>query len=253
MAAAQKVILVIGAGRGIGATVGARFAKEGYTPCLVRRSNEKILNESVEAIKKVTNNDAHGFLMDATEISQVNELVEKIESTVGPIEVCVYNLGANMGPRDLSNTPPHVFEKAWKLGAWGGFLVSKAVLPRMEERGRGTFLFTGATAGLRGNMGQLAHSGGMFARRGMAMSLAHEFWPKGIHVAHIPVDGLVDAPDTVGKFFPEMFEKAKSENEAIENIVKPVDVAETYWHIHSQSRGCWTFELDLRPWKDTAW
>eukprot|EP00511_Aplanochytrium_stocchinoi_P013673 CAMPEP_0204885226 /NCGR_PEP_ID=MMETSP1349-20130617/12091_1 /ASSEMBLY_ACC=CAM_ASM_000710 /TAXON_ID=215587 /ORGANISM="Aplanochytrium stocchinoi, Strain GSBS06" /LENGTH=248 /DNA_ID=CAMNT_0052046569 /DNA_START=59 /DNA_END=802 /DNA_ORIENTATION=+ len=247
--AAQKVILVVGAGRGIGANIGARFAREGYTACLVRRSDQKSLDQTVDLINKAGNGKAHGFLLDATQINQVNELVEKIETSIGPIDVCVYNLGANMGVRSLENTPPHIFEKAWKLGAYGGFLISRAVLPRMEMRQRGTFIFTGATAGLRGNEGQVAHSNGMFARRGMAMSLAHEFWPKGIHVAHVPVDGIVDAPDTLGKFFPELFEKAKAKNETIENIVKPQDVAETYWHLHSQSKGCWTFEMDLRPWK----
>lgn len=93
----------------------------------------------------------------------------------------------------------------------------------------------------------------MFARRGMLQSLAHEFWPKGVHVSHCIVDGLVDAPDTVGKAFPEIFEKAKAAAEKNENIVRPKDVAEAYWYLHSQNKGCWTFEFEVRPWLDKAW
>eukprot|EP00750_Incisomonas_marina_P025197 INCI5346.4.p1 GENE.INCI5346.4~~INCI5346.4.p1 ORF type:complete len:230 (-),score=34.93 INCI5346.4:60-749(-) len=216
MAAVRRkgVVLVVGAGRGIGATVAAKFAKEGFTACLVRRSDRARLDESVESIQ-AQGGEAHGFLLDATKATAVETLVDEIESDIGPISCCVYNLGANMGIRDLADTSSKIFSRALDLGVFGGFLVSSAVLPRMQERGHGSFFFTGATAGMRGNAGHAAHAAGMFARRGFAQSLPHEFWPKGVHVAHVVVDGLVDAPDTVGKVFPEMFEAAKAEVRAV--------------------------------------
>jgi NAD(P)-dependent dehydrogenase (short-subunit alcohol dehydrogenase family) len=248
----RQVALVIGAGRGVGANVGARFAKEGFTACLVRRSDPDGLNESVSSIR-AAGHHAHGFLCDATKEAEINQLVQDVGADIGDISVCIYNLGANMGRRSLAETSPKIFERAWSLGALGGYLAARAVAPGMVARGSGTMIFTGATASLRGNAGQLAHAHGMAARRSVAQSLAHELWPQGVHVAHCTIDGLIDAPDTVGKFFPEMFEKKKAENEPISNIVKPEDVAEHYWHLHSQPRGCWTFETDVRPWKDTAW
>eukprot|EP00756_Hemistasia_phaeocysticola_P000380 Hpha_TRINITY_DN10263_c1_g1::TRINITY_DN10263_c1_g1_i1::g.34990::m.34990 len=151
------VCLVIGAGRGIGAAVAKRFAREGFTLCVVRRSDGEQLAALVTEIE-TDGGKARAFQIDATDEPQVNALVAQIESEVGPIEVLVYNLGANVGHRTIGNTPTRIYQTAWKLGSLGGFLAARAVGPRMAERGRGTILFTGATAGVRGNHGQHAHS-----------------------------------------------------------------------------------------------
>ena len=158
-----------------------------------------------------------------------------------------------MGVRGLERTPLKVMDRAMKLGALGGYFLAEAVIPRMARRGRGTFIFTGATAGLRGNSGHLAHAAGMFARRGMAQSLAHEFGPQGVHVCHVIAEGMVDAPDTLGKMMPEFFRKAREELLPIDGIIKPDAVADAYYYLHTQPRHSWTAEMDLRPWRDKAW
>eukprot|EP00756_Hemistasia_phaeocysticola_P066684 Hpha_TRINITY_DN9420_c0_g1::TRINITY_DN9420_c0_g1_i1::g.139216::m.139216 len=246
------VCLVIGAGRGIGSAVAKRFARGGFTSCVVRRSDREQQAALVEEIEK-EGGKARAFQMDATDEVQVSDLVEQVESDVGPIEVLVYNLGANVGHRTIANTPTRVFQTAWKLGSLGGFLAARAAGPRMVERGRGTILFTGATAGVRGNYGQHAHSAAMFARRALSQTLAHELGPQGVHVAHVIVDGPVDSPDTLGKHFPDAFNALKRDRGSRDALVLPADIAESYWHLHSQPRNCWTQEIDLRPWSDAAW
>ena len=155
--------------------------------------------------------------------------------------------------RPLHKTSPKIFERAYKLGSLGGFLLARAVAPRQAARGHGNLIFTGATAGVRGNRGQAAHAMAMHGRRALAQSLAHELGPQGIHVAHVVVDGLVDAPDTVGKFFPALFEAAKAKLDPVDGIITPAAVADAYFYLAGQPRSSWTFEMDLRPWRDAAW
>lgn len=249
--------LVIGAGSGIGSAVARRFATGGYTVCVVRRSDKEKLEALAARINDEATNgqggQAHAFMCDCTKEEEVVSLVSKIEKDIGPIEVVVYNLGANMGSRDLQSTSWKVFERAWRLGSAGAFFVARSATPAMVERGKGSFIFTGATASLRGNSDQHAHTMAMQGRRALAQSMSAELWSKGIHVCHCIVDGLVDAPDTIGRMMPEVFKQMKAELEPRDGIVKPDDVAEHYWHMHSQPRNCWTFETDLRPWQDRAW
>src|SRR4029453_7561093 len=187
----KPVCLVIGAGAGIGGTVARRFAQEGYHACLCRRSDADGLNGLVDAIKS-DGGSATGFLLNAVEPNSIEERVAAIEAGIGPIEVAVYNLGAQIGDRALKDTSPKAFETGWRLGTFGLFRLASAVCPLMEGRGTGTILVTSSTAAMRGNGGQHSHAAAMGGRRMLCQSLNAEFASKGIHVVYIVIDGAVD-------------------------------------------------------------
>ncbi len=184
----KPVCLVIGAGAGIGGNVARRFAQEGYHACLCRRSDLDGLNRMVTAIKS-DGGSATGFLLNAIEANSIEERVAAIEADIGPIEVVVYNLGAQIGDRALKNTSLKAFETGWRLGTLGLFRLASAVCPLMEARGKGTILVTSATAAMRGNGGQHSHAAAMGGRRMLCQTLNAEFASKGIHVVHIVIDG----------------------------------------------------------------
>ena len=194
----KPVCLVLGAGAGIGGTVARRFAQEGYHACLCRRSDAAGLNELVGAIQR-DGGSATGFLLNAIEAGAIEDRVAAIEAEIGPIEVVVYNLGAQIGDRALKDTSAKAFETGWRMGTFGLFRLASAVCPQMEARGKGTILVTSSTAAMRGNAGQHSHAAAMGGRRMLCQSLNAEFASKGIHVVHIVIDGAVDAPDTLGK------------------------------------------------------
>ena len=203
----KPVCLVIGAGAGIGGTVGRRFAKEGYHSVLCRRSDEEGLKRLVLNIKE-DGNDATGFLLNAAKDNTIEERVSQVESEVGPIEVVVFNLGAQVGNRTLEETAYKVFELGWRMATFALFRVASSVCPLMESRGKGTILVTSSTAAMRGNAGQHSHAAAMGGRRMLCQSLSAQYASKGIHIAHIVIDGSVDAPDTLGKMLgPENFQK----------------------------------------------
>lgn len=245
----KKVILVIGAGRGIGGTVAKRFAQGGYHACLVRRSNQEGLDALVQSIQK-DQGSVTGFLVDATHPDVMEDVINNIEKDFGPIEVCVYNLGAQIGNRSLEETTRKQFELGWKLGTFGLFTLAKTLLPRMKERRVGTLLVTSSTAAARGNAGQHSHASTMGGRRLLCQTLNAEFASHNVHVAHILVDGAVDAPDTLGKMIgPEKLQELRSKG----ILMNPKAMAETYWHLAHQHPSARTFELDLRNCKDVAW
>ena len=249
----KAVCLVIGAGAGIGGTVGKKFAKEGYHAVLCRRSDEEGLQKLVTAIKE-KGGDATGFLLNAVNEGALEERVALVEDEIGPIEVVLFNLGAQIGNRSLADTSFKAFELGWRMATLALFRVAKAVIPGMEGRGRGTILVTSATAAVRGNAGQHSHASAMGGRRMLCQSLNAEFAPKNIHVAHILVDGAVDAPDTLGKVVgAEAFQKLRETRGAEDGLLAPVEMAETYYHIAHQHRSSWTHELDLRSYSDLAW
>jgi NAD(P)-dependent dehydrogenase (short-subunit alcohol dehydrogenase family) len=250
----QPVCLVIGAGAGIGGTVGRRFAREGYHASLARRSDLEGLNRLVDAIKG-DGGSASGVLLDATAPNAIEDHVAAVEADIGPIEVVVYNLGAQIGDRALKDTSPKAFETGWRLGTLGLFRLAQAVCPLMEARGKGTILVTSATAAVRGNRGQHSHAAAMGGRRMLCQTLNAEFAPKGIHVVHILIDGAVDAPDTLGKMLgPERFEQLReTRGGKHDGLLLPAAVAETYVHLASQHRSAWTHEIDLRAFSDRAW
>jgi NADP-dependent 3-hydroxy acid dehydrogenase YdfG len=250
----KPVCLVLGAGAGIGGTVAKKFAKEGFHSCLCRRSDQKGLDQLVSDIEQ-EDGSATGYLINAIEDNVLEELILKIEKDIGPIEVLVYNLGAQTGMKLLNETSLKEFEWGWRMADLGLFRVAKVLIPIMEERNAGTFLVTSATAAMRGNKNQHSHAAAMGGRRLLCQTLNAEFAPKGIHIAHIVVDGMVDAPDTLGKMLgKELFQQLR-ETKGMEHdgLILPTSVADTYYYISQQHRSAWTHEIDIRAFSDVAW
>jgi NAD(P)-dependent dehydrogenase (short-subunit alcohol dehydrogenase family) len=237
-----KVALVIGAGDALGGAIARRFAREGFIAVGVRRQQDK-LTALVEAIE-AEGGKAFGFGCDARKEEEVIALFDRIEAEIGPIEVCVFNIGANVR-FSISDTTARVYFKVWEMGCFAGFLTGREAARRMEPRGRGTILFTGATASVRGREGFSAFSGAKHALRALAQSMARELGPKGIHVAHTLIDGPIDT-QWIAENFPESYAR-----KAHDGILDPDHIADNYWHLHTQPRDSWTHELDLRPWSES--
>jgi len=250
----KPVCLIIGAGAGIGGNVGKRFANEGYHAVLCRRSNQEGLDKLVTAIES-QGGSASGFIINAVKEDTIEDLIAKVESDIGPIEIVVYNLGAQIGDHSLAETSYKAFEVGWRLATFGLFRAASTVCPLMEERGKGTILVTSSTAAVRGNAGQHSHAAAMGGRRLLCQSLNAQFAAKGIHIAHIIVDGSVDAPDTLGKMlgsdkFQQLRETRGMEHDG---LMLPEKIADSYFHIAQQHRSVWTHELDMRAFSDLAW
>jgi NAD(P)-dependent dehydrogenase (short-subunit alcohol dehydrogenase family) len=250
----KPVCLVLGAGAGIGGNVGKRFASEGYHAVLCRRSDEQGLKRLVDDIEQA-GGSASGYLLNAVDENSIEERVAAIEAEIGPIEVVVYNLGAQIGNRALGDTAYKAFELGWRMATFGLFRTASVVCPLMEARGKGTILVTSATAAMRGNAGQHSHAAAMGGRRMLCQSLNAELSSKGIHVAHILIDGAVDAPDTLGKILGEEKFQQLRETKGLEHdgLMLPAKMADTYYHIAQQHRSAWTHELDMRAFSDLAW
>ena len=249
----KKVCLVIGAGAGIGGSVGRKFAQAGYHAALCRRSDAEGLAQMVASIED-EGGSASGHLLNAVEDNAIEDLVEAAE-TIGPVDVVLFNLGAQIGNRSLGDTTLKNFELGWRMACFGLFRLAKAVIPHMEARGGGTLLVTSATAAVRGNAGQHSHAAAMAGRRMLCQTLNAEHAAKGIHVAHILIDGAVDAPDTLGKMLgPERFAQLREQlGNDKDGLLLPEQIAETYFHIAHQHRSAWTHEIDLRAYSDLAW
>ncbi|WP_180110828.1 MULTISPECIES: SDR family oxidoreductase [unclassified Acinetobacter] len=236
-----KVALVIGAGDATGGEIAKRFAREGYIACMTRRNADK-LQPLIDEIEQL-GGKAYGFASDARKEEQVIELIEHIESNIGPIEVMVFNIGANVPCSILEETARKYF-KIWEMACFSAFLTGREVAKRMVSRESGTIIFTGATAGVRGAAGFAAFAGAKHALRALAQSMARELGPRNIHVAHVVVDGAIDT-DFIKDTFPDLYVK-----KAQDGILNPVHIAENYWHLSQQPRDAWTHELDLRPWME---
>ncbi len=235
--------LIIGAGDALGGAIARRFAREGFTACVVRRNADK-LAPLVDAIR-AEGGEAVPFGVDARKEEQMVELVERIERGHGAIEVAVFNIGANVR-FPIRETTSRVYFKVWEMGCFAGFLMGREAAKVMVPRGRGTILFTGATASQRGRDGFAAFAGAKHALRALAQSMARELGPQGVHVAHTLIDGAIDTA-FIRDNFPERYAlKAK------DGILDPDAIAENYWQLHRQPRSAWTHELDLRPWRE-AW
>jgi len=237
----SPVCLVIGAGDATGGAIARRFAQGGYTACVTRRSADKLqpLLEQIRAAGGV----AHGFGSDARKEDEVTALFDDIETRIGPVEVLVFNIGANAPSSILDETARKYF-KIWEMACFGGFLTARAAAQRMVQRGRGTILFTGATASLRGGANFAAFAGAKHALRALAQSMARELGPRGIHVAHVVVDGAIDTA-FIRDNFPERYALKDRDG-----ILNPDHIADSYWMLHQQPRDAWTHELDLRPWME---
>lgn len=237
----KKVTLVVGAGDATGGAIAKRFAREGYAVCVTRRTADK-LQSLVEAIEN-DGGEAEGFACDARKEEEVIALIEDIETRIGPIEAFVFNIGANVPCSILEETARKYF-KIWEMACFSGFLNAREVAKRMVTRQRGSILFTGATAGLRGSSGFAAFAGAKHGIRALAQSMARELGPLNIHVAHVVVDGAIDT-DFIRYNFPEKYATKDQDG-----ILDPNHIADNYWYLHSQPRDAWTFELDLRPWNE---
>lgn len=236
---ARKAILVIGAGDATGGAIAKRFAREGYVACVTRRSADK-LTPLVEEICSA-GGEAHAFASDARKEEEMVALVENIEATIAPIEVAVFNIGANVR-FPITETTARVYFKVWEMACFGGFLMGREVAKRMLTRGHGTIIFTGATASLRGRDGYAAFAGAKHALRALSQSMARELWPKGIHVAHTVIDGAIDT-EFIRTNFPDRYALKDQDG-----IVSPESIADAYLQIHLQPRNAWTYETELRPW-----
>ncbi len=236
-----KAALVIGAGDATGGAIAKRFAREGYVACVVRRTADKLAPLVAEI--EQAGGKARAFGCDARKEDQMVALVETIEREVGRLEVAVFNIGANVR-FGIRETTARVYFKVWEMAAFGGFLMGREAAKVMVPRGKGTILFTGATASVRGGNGYSAFSGGKHALRALSQSIARELGPLGIHVAHVIVDGAIDT-----KFIQDMFPDRYAKKDQ-DGILNPEHIAENYWLIHKQPRDAWTFEMDLRPWNE---
>jgi len=243
---ASKVCLVIGAGDGVGGAIARAFAAEGMTVCVTRRArNLDQLEALAEDIRK-TGGKAHAFGVDARDEAEMVALVDRIEAEVGPLEVVVFNIGANVR-FGVVETTSRVFTKVWEMACFSGFLTVREAARVMVPRGRGAILVTGATASMRGGKGFSAFAAAKAGLRAVAQSAARELGPLGIHVAHVVVDGAIDGTFTRSNNTPEQVQAKLAGDE----ILKPEDIAANYVWLHHQKRSAWTHELDLRPWKET--
>jgi NAD(P)-dependent dehydrogenase (short-subunit alcohol dehydrogenase family) len=237
----NPVAVVIGAGDATGGAIARRFARGGYTVCAVRRNADKL--QPLLGQIRAAGGQAHGFATDARQEEDVVALFERIESEIGPVEVFVFNVGANVPSSILEETARRYF-KVWEMACFGGFLTAREAAKRMAPRGKGTLLFTGATASMRGGAGFAAFAGAKHALRALAQSMARELGPKGLHVAHVVIDGGIDT-EFIRDNFPERYALKEKDG-----ILNPEHIAENYWLLHSQPRDAWTHELDLRPWME---
>ena len=238
----KKAVLVIGAGDATGGAIARRFAREGYAAVIVRRDAENLKELTDQIVAE--GGEAHPFGVEARKEDQVVDLFARIEAEIAPLEAVVFNIGANVN-FGIVETTARVYTKVWEMAAFAGFLTGREAAKHMLPRGRGTILFTGATASLRGGKGFSAFAGAKFALRALAQSMARELGPQGIHVAHSIIDGAIDTA-FIAQNFPEQYSLKDRAG-----ILNPDHIADNYWHLHQQPRSAWTHELDLRPWMES--
>ena len=233
-------VIIIGAGPGLGSSLARKFAKEGHHVFAVRRErHSEELNSLCDEIKE-SGGSAKAIPSDAREEEQVISLFSEVAKS-GPIDCVVFNIGANVF-FSIEETTSRVFRKIWEMGTFAGFLVGREAAKHMKDKG--TIIFTGATASMRGGSGFAAFSSAKFGLRAVAQSLARELGPKGIHVAHTVIDGAIDHP-WIKENFPDIY-KLKE----VDGILNPDHIAEAYYNLHLQEKTAWTHELDLRPYME---
>ena len=237
---------IIGAGDFIGSAIAKKFAREGYIVFAGRRTAEKLvpLAQAIEA----EGGRCVARALDARKEEDVTQFL-KAADDMAPLEVCVFNPGANVNFPILENTE-RVFRKVWEMACYGGFLAGREAARLMLPHGKGTILFTGATASLRGGIGYAAFASAKFGLRAVAQSMARELGPKNIHVAHLIIDAGVDTAFVRDRIKARGGEEALAKLEP-DQLMDPESVANAYWNLHRQTRDGWTFELDLRPYRET--
>jgi NAD(P)-dependent dehydrogenase (short-subunit alcohol dehydrogenase family) len=241
VAGKANVALVAGVGDGLGGAVARRFAQAGHPTVLVARSAERLAR--IAATIEAAGGRGIAYVADLRDETAVGKLFDDVEAEVGAIEVAVFNTGANYRASIL-DTPADMFEKVWRLGCYAGFLVGREAARHMVPRGRGTILFTGATASVRGAAQFAAFAAAKGGLRQIAQSMARELGPKGIHVASVIIDGMIDS-ERVRERFRERVAQLPEDG-----MLKPDAIAELYFDIHRQARSAWTFEADVRPYAE---
>jgi len=231
---APEVVVVAGVGPGLGASLARRFAREGCRIALLARSSELI-----ETLTKELRDQGAKALAVPTDISEADQVAaafRSIREQLGSVDLLINNASAG-GPfgQPFTEISAHSFTQGWRVGVFGAFLCSQAVVPDMLKRGSGCILFTGATSSVRG--AAVTFSSAKFALRGLAQSLARELWPKGIHIGHVVVDGVIRESE---------LERGIADQSS-QPLMNPAAIAEAYWGIAKQDRSAWTLELDLRP------
>lgn len=232
-------VAVIGAGDFIGAAIARRFAAGGHAVMVGRRNGEQLV-PLVEGIR-ASGGRATGRALDARNEADITAFLAEAEA-VAPLEVCIFNVGANV-QFPILDTTERVFRKVWEMACYSGFLAGREAARIMLPRARGSIFFTGATASMRGASGFAAFASAKAGLRAVAQSMARELGPRGIHVAHLVIDAGVDTA------FVRNLRRQRSGQEdfAPDELMDPASIAETYWHLHHQPRDAWTHELDLRP------
>ena len=235
--------IIIGAGVSTGSAVTRKFAEMGYHVCPVRRErNFSELEKLANGIKEA-GYQAAPFGVDARDEDAIAKLFKEVEENIAPIDVVVFNPGANVF-FSIEDTTARVYKKVWEMAAFAGFLTGREAAKYMKKRGHGSIFFTGATASVRGGAGFSAFSGAKFALRSLSQSMARELGPQGIHVAHFIIDGAIDTP-FIKENFPDTYALKEKDG-----ILQPKEIAEAYWNIHVQHPSAWTQEMDLRPYME---
>lgn len=250
----KPVIAVVGAGPGIGEAVARKFVSEGFTVALLARTEEKLQTMVSGISTSFGPNTAKYFITDLRIESEVISSFASIKKDLGPVNVLVYNAGARrVNGRPILETSSEEFENFTKINLFGAFWSVKCVLPSMLAAGAGTVIFTGATGSLRGNPGLSSFSPGKFGLRSLAQIVTREYQDKGIHAAHLVIDGPVDGK-LIGGWTRRKWER-EGEKEKLEDvetrIMQPADLAGIYWFLHTQPRSTWTQELDVRAMKES--
>src|SRR5580700_6076277 len=227
MTKSRGVVILVGAGDAIGAAVARRFAQGGYAVCICRRDAAK--SQALVDDLRAEGQEIHAFSVDARQEKEVQDLFARVESEIGPIEVCLFNAGSNVN-KPLVETTEKLFFKAWELACYAGFLVGREAARVMVPRGKGTILFTGATASVRGGKGFAAFSAAKFGLRAVAQAMARELGPKNIHVAHLIIDGAVDSEAIRKRMRAQMGDAADSV--PLDRFIQIDSVAEAYWNLH---------------------
>ena len=235
--------IIIGAGDATGSAITKKFASNGYKVCPVRRP--KSLDKVNKLAEEINNSGgwAKGFGVDARNEEAIQDLFSEVEESIAPIDVVVFNPGANVF-FPIVDTTSRVFKKVWEMAAFAGFLTGREGAKYMKKRNQGSIFFTGATASMRGSSGFSAFSSAKFALRAVAQSMARELGPEGIHVAHFVIDGAIDT-QFIKELFPDVYALKEKDG-----ILQPEAIADAYWFVHTQHRSAWTHELDLRPYME---
>jgi NAD(P)-dependent dehydrogenase (short-subunit alcohol dehydrogenase family) len=238
----SRSIIVVGAGDALGGAIAKRFAREGFEAVIIRRNADQ-LEPLAEAIR-AEGGKAHPFGVDARNEEQMVALFDAVEEKIAPIEAVVFNIGANVN-FPIAETTSRVFFKVWEMACFSGFLAGREAAKKMAPRGRGTIIFTGATASVRGGKGFAAFASAKHGLRALSQSMARELGPQGVHVAHTIIDGAIDTA-WIAENFPARYALKDQDG-----ILNPGHIADAYWMLHSQPRDAWTHELDLRPWMES--